>query len=275
MSQTLVWLPIVALGGVGVWLWRKRKPAKPRRLFIRTYAFPDSFKQRIKKHYPNLSADQLDEVVRGLRDYFEICLMARGKGIAMPSKVVDAAWHEFILYTRLYQNFCQQAFGQFLHHTPVESMASAGSARQGVQLAWRLACEQASIDHRHPVRLPRLFALDGLLLIPDGYRYSLDCRQKRRHEEDDEDIYSPISSYCVTDINGAADYGDTTSWVDGPRTSVMAHDGQAEASAPHSPDSHHHGAAHHAAGETGSHDSTSTDTGNSCGGSSCSSSGSD
>ncbi|MGB0525636.1 MAG: glycine-rich domain-containing protein [Flammeovirgaceae bacterium] len=35
-----------------------------------------------------------------------------------PSMVVDLAWHEFILCTRLYAQFCQENFGRFIHHTP-------------------------------------------------------------------------------------------------------------------------------------------------------------
>ena len=38
--------------------------------------------------------------------------------IAMPSRVADDAWHEFILMTRLYHAFCDKAYGRYLHHTP-------------------------------------------------------------------------------------------------------------------------------------------------------------
>ncbi len=31
---------------------------------------------------------------------------------------IDAFWHEFILDTRAYQEFCDQYFGIFLHHVP-------------------------------------------------------------------------------------------------------------------------------------------------------------
>lgn len=35
-----------------------------------------------------------------------------------PSRVVDDAWHEFILCTRLYADYCQAQFGRFIHHHP-------------------------------------------------------------------------------------------------------------------------------------------------------------
>lgn len=35
-----------------------------------------------------------------------------------PSRVVDDAWHEFILCTRAYADYCQAQFGRFIHHHP-------------------------------------------------------------------------------------------------------------------------------------------------------------
>ncbi len=35
-----------------------------------------------------------------------------------PSLIVDNAWHEFILFTRLYHNFCDAEFGRYIHHSP-------------------------------------------------------------------------------------------------------------------------------------------------------------
>lgn len=42
----------------------------------------------------------------------------------MPSKLVDDAWHEFILDSVCYVDFCDQAFGDYLHHTPEETMGT-------------------------------------------------------------------------------------------------------------------------------------------------------
>jgi len=32
--------------------------------------------------------------------------------------VIDEMWHNFILFTRDYEEFCMRCFGVFLHHTP-------------------------------------------------------------------------------------------------------------------------------------------------------------
>lgn len=37
-----------------------------------------------------------------------------------PSRKVDKAWHEFLLFTREYQELCEQRYGRFIHHDPFE-----------------------------------------------------------------------------------------------------------------------------------------------------------
>ena len=39
-------------------------------------------------------------------------------GRLTPSHRVDLAWHEFILCTRVYQEFCETNFGRMIHHFP-------------------------------------------------------------------------------------------------------------------------------------------------------------
>ena len=38
-----------------------------------------------------------------------------------PSLFVDLAWHEFILFTRYYNEFCLSHYSRFIHHTPSEN----------------------------------------------------------------------------------------------------------------------------------------------------------
>ena len=35
-----------------------------------------------------------------------------------PGPDADRAWHEFILFTRDYEQYCQECFGRFIHHEP-------------------------------------------------------------------------------------------------------------------------------------------------------------
>lgn len=35
-----------------------------------------------------------------------------------PSHTVDLIWHELILFTRLYCDYCEEQFGRYIHHHP-------------------------------------------------------------------------------------------------------------------------------------------------------------
>lgn len=92
----------------------------------------------------------------------------------MPSQIADELWHEFILCTRLYQHFCQRAFGRFLHHTPAAVLGTKRRSNSGLRRCWYWTCRQENIKPRRPVRLPLLFALDARLGISDGFVYVAD-----------------------------------------------------------------------------------------------------
>jgi len=147
-----------------------------REQFIRAYPFPPSIKDKLRTRYPHLDDTQLSKVIRGLRDYFSICNSAGSRMVSMPSQVVDVAWHEFILFTRNYAQFCQRGLGRFLHHVPAEAMTTPTLAQTGIKRAWRLACKREGLDPANASRIPLLFALDQELNIPDGFRYVANCR---------------------------------------------------------------------------------------------------
>lgn len=37
---------------------------------------------------------------------------------SVPPKKIDEGWHEFVLHTRLYADFCRSRYGKFIHHQP-------------------------------------------------------------------------------------------------------------------------------------------------------------
>lgn len=61
-----------------------------------------------------------DEARLGLVEVVKFLSLVAEDSSAMltPSRRVDLVWHEFILFTRLYCDFCQNHFGKFIHHTP-------------------------------------------------------------------------------------------------------------------------------------------------------------
>lgn len=186
-------LPTLLLGAAlcaAFWIARQRRQAA-REGFIQHYGFPQRLRLKLLERYPQLSPEQCTRVLQGLREYFQLCRIGGRQMVAMPSQVVDLAWHEFILHTRQYRQFCRQGLGRFLHHTPSEAMRGPTQAQASIRRAWRLACAREGIAPQAPSRLPLLFALDAELGIADGFRYQLNCRAGQRGAAD---------GYCASHI---------------------------------------------------------------------------
>lgn len=167
---------LIVLFVTAFYLFKKRRLLTQKQ-HIETFSFPEKINQELIKTYPHLTINQQKEVIKGLRDYFHVCLTLGRKPVAMPSKVVDSAWHEFILFTKAYKNFCNQALGRFLHHTPAEAMSSQTKAQQGIKNCWQVACKIKNIDPKNPKKLPLLFAIDKKLKIKGGFEYTLNCKK--------------------------------------------------------------------------------------------------
>lgn len=142
--------------------------------FIDAYRFPMRLERKLLECYPQLNEQQVEKVLHGLREYFQLCRLAGRKMVAMPSQAVDVVWHEFILHTRQYRAFCRQGLGRFLDHTPNEAIPRPEDSREALHRAWQLACRRQKLP-MPPQQLPWLFALDAELGIADGFRYSRDC----------------------------------------------------------------------------------------------------
>lgn len=147
-----------------------------RRQFVREASFPRFLSAKLRAAHPQLQERDCDLVLRGLRQFFMAHLRSGRQFVAMPSKLVDAAWHEFILHTQGYQRWCAAAFGGLLHHTPAEVLGQDARRNDGLRRTWYWTCKEESIDPRTPARLPLLFALDAKFGIEGGFRYVPDCR---------------------------------------------------------------------------------------------------
>ena len=161
-------------------LWKQHKKSliQKRKKAIQSYQFPKAISQKISNKYPHLDDVQVKMVIRGLKDYFHISNIAGKRLVSVPSQVVDDAWHEFILFTREYQRFCDKSLGRFLHHTPAEAMSTPTIGHNGIKRAWRCACKHEKISLNNPRKLPLLFGIDKLLNIENGFHYSLNCMHR-------------------------------------------------------------------------------------------------
>ena len=104
---------------------RQQKLRVKRAEFIRRYTFPAGLRFRLDQAHPHFSGEQIALMLAGLRAYFQLVAANPRTKLGMPSKAVDSAWHEFILLTQNYADFCDKAFGKFLHHTPHHGSQSA------------------------------------------------------------------------------------------------------------------------------------------------------
>jgi hypothetical protein len=64
-----------------------------------------------------------DDFLRGgiwaLKQYYAVALLDP-KNMHAVSAVVDPFWHSHIIDTRAYVRFCQDVFGQYVHHAPLD-----------------------------------------------------------------------------------------------------------------------------------------------------------
>lgn len=171
-TALLVLFALLCLGAVWATYERQR--------LVREAPLPHFLKRKLRESYPHLSQRDAELVERGLRQFFLACLRSRGKFVAMPSRVVDSMWHEFILHTAAYRDWCALALGRFVDHVPAQALrrqASQARVNDGLRRAWYWACRDESIKPREPSRLPLLFALDAKLGIANGFHYQPDCRR--------------------------------------------------------------------------------------------------
>lgn len=191
-------LLVLALIGFAFYVLYRHWLISSRHQFLDRFELPAGVMERFLLKRPELGGAQQALVQQGLQQYFRLCVDARGRFVSMPSQVVDDLWHEFILFTRLYQKFCERALGHYLHHTPAEAMPTPSTATEGIRRAWRLACRHEGIDPREPVRLPLLFGLDARLGIAGGFVYALNCRDAAA---------SSSGAFCASDIGGGCGSG--------------------------------------------------------------------
>ncbi|MBL1292799.1 MAG: adenosylmethionine decarboxylase [Thiotrichales bacterium] len=64
-----------------------------------------------------------DEATLGLSELIKFLSLCSVSGsVQTPSVKIDKIWHELILFTQLYQQFCQLHFGRIIHHSPSNNL---------------------------------------------------------------------------------------------------------------------------------------------------------
>src|SRR5688572_2357740 len=176
--ETVAVIIVIAIiaAGAGSVIRRKRRNSlqRERAGFIQQYAFPPELRNRLQRNH-DLSLAASGKVLEGLRQYFLACLAAQrsplAKEVGMPSKAVDAAWHEFIVLTKEYASFCEKAFGRYLHHTPQAMMSEPTSASLANTLHQLKGQSLTPAGWAMVGSVPLIFAIDRELGFKGGHMY--------------------------------------------------------------------------------------------------------
>jgi hypothetical protein len=218
---------VVALVAIGLSINASAQRRRKRReAFIRSYRFPAVLRFKLTSKHPQLSTEQVELVFRALRQYFQACLgsgaVTLGGSVGMPSRVVDDLWHEFMLISREYANFCEQAFGGFLHHAPDSEMKASMQTALSNTLNVLKPRGGVPPEVATLAGIPLLFAIDKALAIPNGYYHdanTLAAIEARRHMPQNSGSCGAsmhVSSGCGASTgSGCADGGSSDGGADG------------------------------------------------------------
>ncbi|QVY59846.1 hypothetical protein [Cytobacillus gottheilii] len=80
------------------------------------FSYEDNVLNRVLREFPKTSSLQVDWAIYELKRYF--VMNAILKSVPMFSAKADEVWHEMLMFTREYQQFCNSFFGGYLHHAP-------------------------------------------------------------------------------------------------------------------------------------------------------------
>ncbi len=81
--------------------------------FEAPYLIEKLLKERIVR-----STDEAEALFAEVKKYIVLVRTDTSMIWEMHSLRVDAAWHQFVLYTLQYSEFCQRYFGRYIHHSP-------------------------------------------------------------------------------------------------------------------------------------------------------------
>jgi hypothetical protein len=198
---------LLGIGGFAAYSGLQLRSAR-RESYIRQFVLPHGLYKKLHEKRPEIDPKHHSLVARALRQFFLCHLKSGRRFVSMPSQVTDDLWHEFILYTRNYQLFCDKAFGGYMHHTPAVALGRGESDDVGLKRTWRYACLEENINPQSPSRLPLLFAIDQKLGIAGGFRYVPDCTKWKPDESGDVHCGATLGAGCGGSVssNGWGDW---------------------------------------------------------------------
>ena len=84
-------------------------------------------KKKVQKDLHGIASTYLDSGIDNLKRYYALAAI-EPEGDHAVSQPVDPFWHAHILFSQDYVDFCDKAFGIYLHHVPLDTADSKAVA---------------------------------------------------------------------------------------------------------------------------------------------------
>lgn len=144
--------------------------------YLKNYKIPTIVKNKFIKEN-NIKEEDYPLIEKALKQFFAMFLLASHKkhvkndNFLMTSKVVDELWHEFVLDTRSYHDFCNKTFGKYLHHAPAGT-SSSSKEKEALKNTYKTSKVLKEYDLNYMSgSLPLIFMIDSLMGFPEGLSY--------------------------------------------------------------------------------------------------------
>ncbi|WP_166243513.1 hypothetical protein [Paenibacillus turpanensis] len=128
-------------------------------------AYADQIRQRVLTEHPEITPEAYDWYWFELKRYF--AMNAVLPHVPMFSERVDVLWHEMLMFTREYQQFCDRFVGRMIHHVPNTAPTPIPHERAWFDWVYtRMFEETLYVSHiwgpmfRHPLSPDRVKALE-------------------------------------------------------------------------------------------------------------------
>lgn len=124
------------------------KPVSLRKVLC--YRHPAVVRRYAKEHHTTIR--EAERIFREMLKWLYLCYRSNSGGhsglaLVMTPEIekIDWMWHTFILFTCDYADFCEEHFGFFVHHTPVEDdgdeEVDMKAARNQIKAQFNLICD--------------------------------------------------------------------------------------------------------------------------------------
>lgn len=148
------------------WVAASRIPPGVREAWVRQFAL----------ECPGRAADELTWLRSSvaLAQFFEACRLQRERGAcALPSRAADSVWHAWLAWDAPgLAQWQRRYFDLEVPHREAEALGAP--LADSLARTWAGACASEGLSPLGP-RLPLVFALDGLLALPNGWAYRFEA----------------------------------------------------------------------------------------------------